>query len=60
MADQPTEVIPMLMEYYYEIEKDVFKAFKRTIRDLKGSYAILIVSPIMPNSILVAKYCNLD
>ena len=50
-----TEVIPMLMEYYYEIEKDVFKAFKRTIRDLKGSYAILIVSPIMPNSILVAK-----
>ena len=50
-----TEVIPMLMEYYYEIEKDVFKAFKRTICDLKGSYAILIVSPIMPNSILVAK-----
>ena len=50
-----TEVIPMLMEYYYEIEKDVFKAFKRTIRDLKGSYAVLIVSPIMPNSILVAK-----
>ena len=50
-----TEVIPMLMEYYYEIEKDVFKAFKRTICDLKGSYAVLIVSPIMPNSILVAK-----
>ena len=55
VSETDTEVIPMLMEYYYEIEKDVFKAFKRTICDLKGSYAILIVSPIMPNSILVAK-----
>ena len=50
-----TEVIPMLMEYYYEIEKDVFKAFQKTTGDLKGSYAILVISPLLPNSILVAK-----
>ena len=55
VSETDTEVIPMLMEYYYEIEKDVFKAFQNTIGDLKGSYAILVISPLLPSSILVAK-----
>lgn len=55
VSETDTEVIPMLMEYYYEIEKDVFKAFQKTTGDLKGSYAILVISPLLPNSILVAK-----
>lgn len=55
VSETDTEVIPMLMEYYYEIEKDVFKAFQKTTSDLKGSYAILVISPLLPNSILVAK-----
>ena len=38
-----------------EIEKDVFRAFQKTTSDLKGSYAILVISPLLPNSILVAK-----
>lgn len=55
VSETDTEVIPMLMEYYYEIEKDVFRAFQKTTSDLKGSYAILVISPLLPNSILVAK-----
>ena len=55
VSETDTEVIPMLMEYYYEIEKDVFKAFQKTTGDLKGSYAILVISPLLSNSILIAK-----
>lgn len=55
VSETDTEIIPMLMEYYYEIEKDVFRAFQKTTSDLKGSYAILVISPLLPNSILVAK-----
>lgn len=55
VSETDTEVIPMLMAYYYEIEKDVFRAFQKTTSDLKGSYAILVISPLLPNSILVAK-----
>lgn len=55
VSETDTEVIPMLMEYYYEIEKDVFRAFQKTTSDLKGSYAILVISPLLSHSILVAK-----
>ena len=55
VSETDTEVIPMLMEYYYVIEKDVFRAFQKTTGDLKGSYAILVISPLLSHSILVAK-----
>ncbi len=55
VSETDSEVIPILMEYYYEQEKDVLKAFKKTLKDLRGSYAILVISPLLPNTILVAK-----
>ena len=55
VSETDSEVIPILMEYYYEQEKDVLKAFKKTLKDLRGSYAILVISPILPNTMLVAK-----
>ena len=54
-SETDTEVVPMLMEYYYQKYQDVMQAFQYTLKDLKGSYAILIVSPLVPNTILVAK-----
>ena len=54
-SETDTEVIPMLMEYYYQKDNDVFEAFKNTLNELKGSYAILIITPLLPNTILVAK-----
>lgn len=50
-----TEVIPLLLEYYYQEYKDVLEAFKHTLEDLRGSYAIEVITPFMPNTILVAK-----
>ena len=50
-----TEVIPVLMEYYYQKSGDVLEAFKQMLNDLKGSYAILIISPLLSDTILVAK-----
>lgn len=54
-SETDTEVVPMLMEYYYQKYQDVMQTFQYTLKDLKGSYAILIVSPLVPNTILVAK-----
>ena len=50
-----TEVIPMLMEYYYQKDHDVMKAFEHTLKDLKGSYALLVISLLLPDTMLIAK-----
>ncbi len=54
-SETDTEVIPVLMEYYYQKYQDVMQAFQCTLKDLRGSYAILVISPLLPNTILVAK-----
>ena len=50
-----TEVIPNLISYYYDIEKDVLKAIDLTIKSLKGSYAIEVITPYLKNAIIVAR-----
>ena len=54
-SETDTEVIPVLMEYYYQKYQDVMKAFQYTLKDLRGSYAILVISPLLANTILGAK-----
>ena len=41
--DTDSEVIVNLVEYYYEEEKDVLKAIKKAMKDIKGSYAIGLI-----------------
>lgn len=53
-SETDTEVIPNLIHYYYEKEKDFLQTFNRTIKDLQGSYAILVLSPLF-DGIYVAK-----
>ena len=56
-----TEVIPNLIHYYFNNDKitkgfDKFlKAVKRTTDDLKGSYALEIISSLFPDTIVVVK-----
>lgn len=50
-----TEVIPNLISYYYDIEKDVLKAIDLTIKSLKGSYAIEVITPYLKDAIIVAR-----
>ena len=55
-----TEVIPNLIHYYYLNDKSdddsrLLRAVKNTCKDLKGSYAIQILSKYMPDNMIVVR-----
>ena len=43
ISDTDTEVIPALLNYNYEKEKDILKTIKETLKELEGSYALGIL-----------------
>lgn len=43
ISDTDTEVIPALLDYYYQEEKDILKSIQKTMNDLNGSYALGII-----------------
>ena len=55
ISQTDTEVIPNLISYYYSLENDILKAIAKTIKDLKGSYAIEVISPLLKDKIIVAR-----
>ena len=59
-TETDTEVIPNLINYYYfkedSCDKDKFiKAVNKATLDLKGSYAIAVISKLEPDKIVVAR-----
>ena len=55
-----TEVIPNLIHYYYLNDKTndesrILRAVKNACKDLKGSYAIQVLSKYIPDNMLVAR-----
>lgn len=55
-----TEVIPNLIHYYYSKDisnddKKVLHAVQLACKDLKGSYAIEVISKYMPNNMIVIR-----
>ena len=59
-----TEVIPNLIHYYFyngsvsvlnDNKEKLLGAVKLAIQDLKGSYAIEVISPLCPNEIIVVR-----
>ena len=58
-----TEVIPNLIHYYFTNLKDtaksntdkILEAVSHATKDLKGSYAIEVISPLMPDTIIVGR-----
>jgi len=54
-SDTDTEVIPHLVEEYYYKTGNVYESFKEAVKTLKGSYAILLVTPLEPFKIFFAK-----
>ena len=55
-----TEVIPNLIHYYYskDSKKDdlrILRAVNSACKDLKGSYAIQVLSTYLPNNMIVAR-----
>ena len=57
ISDTDTEVIPNLIHFYFEgkAKKDLLKAVSMTVKDLKGSFAIEVITPLFPDKIVVAK-----
>ena len=54
-SDTDTEVIPNLIHYYYKKGNDFLHSVNLTCKDLKGSYAIEVISRDMPNNMIVAR-----
>ena len=50
-----TEVIAHLLNYYYEQEKDLFKALKLTLHRVEGSYALGVICKDYPDRIICAR-----
>ena len=42
-SDTDTEVIPALLEYHYQTEKNILKCLHKTIKELDGSFALGII-----------------
>lgn len=56
-SETDTEVIPNLISYYYNENQDLLLAFSKALKMLKGSYAILVLSPLF-EGILAAKMAS--
>ena len=55
VSETDTEVIPNLISYYYNQEKDLLKSVSLACKDLEGSYAIEVLSEYEPEKLIVAK-----
>ncbi len=55
ISDTDTEVIPNLIEYNYIKYSDMTKAFLATLKELRGAYAIAMVSTHAPDQLFAAK-----
>lgn len=50
-----TEVIPNLISLNYKKCNDVLKAVSQTVKELQGSFALEVISPLIPDRIIIAK-----
>lgn len=55
LSQTDSEVIPNLISYYYKTEKDLLKAVNKACKELKGSYAIEVISKYEVDKIVVAR-----
>ncbi len=54
-SETDTEVIPHLVDYYYQKNKDIQRAFVRMLEDIRGAYAIAMVTTHAPKMLFVAR-----
>ena len=55
VSQTDTEVIPNLINYYYKKDKNMLKAVKNACMDLKGSFAIEVLSKDNPEKMIVVR-----
>ncbi|MCL4469755.1 MAG: glutamine--fructose-6-phosphate transaminase (isomerizing) [Sulfuricella sp.] len=54
-SDTDTEVIVHLIHHYSRQEKDLFRATRKAASELKGAYAIGVISADAPNTLICAR-----
>ena len=54
-SDTDTEVIVHLIHYHYRLEKDLLQATRLAVAELKGAYAIGVISADAPNKLICAR-----
>lgn len=54
-SDTDTEAVVHLIHSHFDIQKDLFMAVKATIQELKGAYALAVISTHEPEKIVVAR-----
>ena len=54
-SETDTETIPNLIHYYYTKEGNVLKAIQKACLDLKGSFALEIITPLLADSMVVVR-----
>ncbi|MFO0782018.1 MAG: glutamine--fructose-6-phosphate transaminase (isomerizing), partial [Candidatus Saccharimonadales bacterium] len=55
VSETDTEVIPHLIDYYLKSSKNFEEAFKKTLRDLGGAYAVAAITTKEPGKIYAAR-----
>ena len=55
VSETDTEVVPHLIDYYVHEGLPLEKAFRAAVRDLRGAYAIVVLSTIEPDKLFAAK-----
>ena len=55
LSQTDTEVIPNLINYYYKEDKNMLKAVRNACMDLKGSFAIEVISKENPEKMIVVR-----
>ncbi len=55
VSQTDTETIVHLFEYYQKQNMQAFEAFKKTVDELEGAYATLLISEVEPDTIFFAK-----
>lgn len=55
LSQTDTEVIPNLINYYYKQDKNMLKAVRNACMDLKGSFAVEVISKENPEKMIVVR-----
>ncbi|HPW47786.1 MAG TPA: glutamine--fructose-6-phosphate transaminase (isomerizing) [Candidatus Saccharibacteria bacterium] len=50
-----SELIPLLIDYHYKKDNNLEKAFRNTVRELEGAFAIAMISTLDKTNMYVAK-----
>jgi len=54
-SETDTEVLPFLIDYFFQKEKDIEKAFIKTIAKIEGKFAVAVISEFEPQKIFFVR-----